>query len=347
MGSWSAHQSDEMIVFLRRESVSHDGTDWLRIGLAGSIETETDFYKLVLQISIDGLRTAYYSNIGSLAQKILSQQGSVGVRVISSYDDQSIEFKWFTVLEWLLKLLGFFYLISTTADHVESSPIFEVTDVSFIDFNIVSCEYAFGAIQEPEKLRVLMNTLNVVVYADDHIVASGCLTSWQHTTHTNRIDNGVALSPCFEVDSLDSLLESMRKYGCDFRSDSSINFDAFEGRLVEDEGSAWLIVGSIFVEIWFLVFVAHVGNKINDKIRCRFGASNTFNNKSDAVIKQRLGRREGEPGLRPGAWFSDNKQSEGWHVVTVRCLCASTKIYLRFIYIDKCLYEWDCVLMKT
>jgi hypothetical protein len=37
------------------------------------------------------------------------------------------------------------------------------------------------------------------------------------------------------------------------------------------------------------VFVAHVENKINDKIRSRFGASINLNNKSNRVIKQRLG----------------------------------------------------------
>jgi hypothetical protein len=41
----------------------------------------------------------------------------------------------------------------------------------------------------------------------------------------------------------------MREYGSYFRSDSSINFNALERSLVEDKGSAGLIVGSIFVEI--------------------------------------------------------------------------------------------------
>jgi hypothetical protein len=88
------------------------------------------------------------------------------------------------------------------------------------------------------------------------------LTPWQHTTHTDGIHDRITLSACLEVYSLHSLLESMREYSSYFRSDSSIDLYAFKRSLVEDKGSAGLIVGSIFVEIRFLVFVAHVENKI-------------------------------------------------------------------------------------
>jgi len=115
VGGRSAHKSDEMVVFLGGSGIQTDVTDQFGVGLAGSVKTEGDFDVLVLQITIDGLGAADNSDGAVVGLKVFGQQAGVGIGVITSDDDQTVQFKGLAVSQRALELFGSFNLVSSRA----------------------------------------------------------------------------------------------------------------------------------------------------------------------------------------------------------------------------------------
>jgi hypothetical protein len=74
-------------------------------------------------------------------------------------------------------LLKGFNFVSATADHIETPSVFEIVDFLFSDFHVFSGEDTFGTVEKSEKLRVFVSALDVIVDADDDIVATSSLTA--------------------------------------------------------------------------------------------------------------------------------------------------------------------------
>lgn len=100
-----AHQSDEVVVLFGGQSVSHDGADALRVGLAGRVEPEAHLHKLVLEIPVYGLGAADDPDLGTLLQEKLSQKRGVGVGVVTPYHNQTVQLEALAVLEGQLLVL--------------------------------------------------------------------------------------------------------------------------------------------------------------------------------------------------------------------------------------------------
>ena len=82
-----------MVVLLGGEGIHADVADKLRVDLAGSVEAEGDGDVVVLQIAINGLRTADHVSAVVDALEVLGEDGSVGVGVISSNHNQTVQFQ--------------------------------------------------------------------------------------------------------------------------------------------------------------------------------------------------------------------------------------------------------------
>ena len=87
----TAHQTDEMPVFLRRVGIALDVTNQFGIGLTCGVETEGGLNHLVLEVAVDGLRAADNLNAALFLQVVLSEYASVGVRVVATDDDYGLD----------------------------------------------------------------------------------------------------------------------------------------------------------------------------------------------------------------------------------------------------------------
>src|SRR5574344_1688675 len=108
MRSRTAHQFNEMPIFASRVTVTFDIADNLRINLGSSIKTKRSLNHLVLQVTIDSLRTTDNLNRSTDSFIILSQNTSVCIRIITTDNYYSFDIKFFFFFLTTIKL--FFFL---------------------------------------------------------------------------------------------------------------------------------------------------------------------------------------------------------------------------------------------
>ena len=89
--SRTTHQTYEVVVLLGGEGIHADVADKLRVDLAGSVEAEGDGDVVVLQIAVNGLRAANHVCAVINALEVLGENGSIGVGVISSNHNQTVQ----------------------------------------------------------------------------------------------------------------------------------------------------------------------------------------------------------------------------------------------------------------
>jgi hypothetical protein len=99
-----------------------------------------------------------------------------------------------------------------------------------------------------------VSALDVIVDADDDIVATSSLTAWQDTADSEGISDGILFLAGLEVEGADL---SFSEFGEDvFDLFGGIGWwkDAFEEVLVEDPGCSGLIFFPVAVELWLIEF---------------------------------------------------------------------------------------------
>ena len=118
MGSRATHELDEVVIFLCGVTVALDIADHLGIYLAGCVETEGSLDPFVLEVAVDSLGHTDHLNVGTYILIILGKNGSVGIGVVATDDDESLDVELFYDLETLVKLVGMLEL--GTADNYDS-----------------------------------------------------------------------------------------------------------------------------------------------------------------------------------------------------------------------------------
>ena len=113
MRSRATHHLDEVPILAGRVTVALDVTNQLRISLTSGIETERSLNLLVLQVTVDGLRTTDYLNTIVLSSIVLGQYASVGVRVVTTNNYDSLDVKLADNLETFLELINLLKLGTT------------------------------------------------------------------------------------------------------------------------------------------------------------------------------------------------------------------------------------------
>ena len=104
MRSRTSHQLDEVPVLLCRVAVTLDITDNFGINLTSRVETERSFDLLVLQVTVDRLRTADYLNTGPRSLVLFGQYASICVGVVANNDNQSLDVQFFQNFQPLVEL---------------------------------------------------------------------------------------------------------------------------------------------------------------------------------------------------------------------------------------------------
>ena len=95
-----------MPVFLGRVAIAGHIANQLAIHLGSSIETEGDLDLFVLEVAVDGLGNTDDLHTSIVSLVVLSEDGSVGVAVVTTDDDHCCDFELAQDLKTSLKLLG-------------------------------------------------------------------------------------------------------------------------------------------------------------------------------------------------------------------------------------------------
>lgn len=132
---------------------------------------------LVFKITINSLWGSNNSAFGVVLCEVFSKKASVGVGVVATNDNDTIQVKGFAVLEGVFKLLRRLNLVSSRANHVEASHVSVKLHVVGLDLHVVVAEDAVRSVEESKQLRVRVDLLSHIKETHDHIVSSCGLSS--------------------------------------------------------------------------------------------------------------------------------------------------------------------------
>ena len=91
MGSRTSHHLNEMPVFACRITVALNVSNQLGIGFASGVEAEGRLNLVVLQVAVDGLRTANHLYAILLGCIVFCQDTSIGIGVVAANDDNGFD----------------------------------------------------------------------------------------------------------------------------------------------------------------------------------------------------------------------------------------------------------------
>lgn len=83
--------------------------------------------------------------------------------------------------------------------------------------NVFPSVNTLGSIQEPEELRILMASFDIVVKSYDDIVSASCLPSRQDAAHPERIYYFFPLLSLLERNAFDAVAHNVWEYLGDLR----------------------------------------------------------------------------------------------------------------------------------
>ena len=129
MGSGTAHNFDEVPVFLGRVTVSLDVTDELAVCLCCCIETEGTLDIFVLKVTVDCLRTSDYLNTCVVCCEILSKNTCVCVGVVTADDNNSCDAVVLANVRYDRELLFCLKFCSAGTDDIETASVSVLIDV--------------------------------------------------------------------------------------------------------------------------------------------------------------------------------------------------------------------------
>ena len=137
MGSGTAHDLDEVPVFLGGIRVSFDVSDDLAVGLGRGIETEGAFDIFVLQVAVDGLRASDDLNAGVVCCEVLSENSGIGIGVVTADDDNRSDAVLLAYFCDDRELLTRLQLRSAGTDDVESAGVAVLVDVFVVEDHVI------------------------------------------------------------------------------------------------------------------------------------------------------------------------------------------------------------------
>lgn len=173
----SAHQFNEVVVFLRRESVFADVADQFRIDFGGGIKAKGDGDMGILQIAIDGFGDTDDSCLNIVGEEILSEDSGVGVRVVAANHDKAIEVEVFSRGSGPLKLLRSFDFGAARAEEIKTSLVSKGSYLTFGEKKSFPQNNAAGAIQKTQEFTLRMELLQGVEKTRDDVMAARGLSA--------------------------------------------------------------------------------------------------------------------------------------------------------------------------
>ena len=191
MGSRTTHHLDEVPVLTCGITVALDITDKLRVSLTSSVETEGGFNLRVLQVAVDGLRTTNDLNAVVLGCIVLSQHTGIGIRVVATDDDDSLDIELTDNLKSLLELLDLLKLRTARTYHVKTTGIAILVDDFLRELHIVMVNKTTRSQDEAVQTVLGIELLYLIEKARNDIVSARSLATAQDDTHVHLCGVGL------------------------------------------------------------------------------------------------------------------------------------------------------------
>ena len=112
-----------MPVFLTRVTVTHNVADNLGIYLCSSVKAEGSLDSVILEVAVDSLRAADYLYASTDRSIVFCEYASVGVRVVTTDDYESLDVESLKDFETFVKLILLLQLSTARADDVETTSV--------------------------------------------------------------------------------------------------------------------------------------------------------------------------------------------------------------------------------
>ena len=151
VGSGTTHDLDEVPVLLGGVGIAADVADDLAVGLGGGVKAEGALDVVVLQVAVDGLGAADDLNAGVVGGAVLSQNGGVGVGVVTADDDQRVDAVLFAVFGDNGELLLRLQLGAAGTDDVKTAGGAILIDIFVIEDDEIVVQQTTGTALETDQ----------------------------------------------------------------------------------------------------------------------------------------------------------------------------------------------------
>ena len=203
-----------MPVFACRIAVALNVTDELRVSLTSCIETERSLNLLVLQVTVDSLRTTDYLNAILLGSIVLSENAGVGVRVVTTDDNECLDTELTENLDTLLKLVFLLQLCTARTDDIETTSVTVLVHELRSNLHIVVINETARTEDEAIELVSWVERLHAVEETRNHVVTARSLTARKDNTYVESreflslasLESNNRHSVCVREESLDFFL---------------------------------------------------------------------------------------------------------------------------------------------
>ena len=177
MGSRATHHLDEVPILASGVAVALDVTDELGVSLTSGVETERGLNLVVLQVAVDGLRAADDLHTVLLSSIVLSKHAGVGVGVVATDDDNSLDVELANDLQTLLELLHLLELRTAGANHVEATRVAILVGYLLRDLHVVVVDQTARTEDEAVETVLGIEFLDGIEETRDDVMTARSLTT--------------------------------------------------------------------------------------------------------------------------------------------------------------------------
>ena len=172
-----------MPIFTCRITVAFDIADKFTIRLSSGIETERGLDLLILQVTIDGLGATDNLYAIVLGCIIFGQNTCVGVRIITTDNNDSFDIELANNLQALLKLLGCFKFSTSATNHVKATGVTIFFNEVGGYLYVIVVNKSTRSHKETIKAVVGVKAFHFVEQARNHIMTAWCLSAAKYDAY--------------------------------------------------------------------------------------------------------------------------------------------------------------------
>ena len=137
---------------------------------------------VVLQVTVDGLGATDHLYAIFLSSVVFSEHASVGVRVVTTDDYDSVEAELANHFHTLFELSHFFELRTTRTNHIETTRVAVFVDEGIGHFEVVVINQTSRTHKEAVEFRVGILLLQAIIETANHVVTTRSLATRKDDT---------------------------------------------------------------------------------------------------------------------------------------------------------------------